>query len=220
MVTALIFDFDGLILDTESSMFETWREIYAEHGLEIPRVAWAKMLGSSADPDEAYEYLEQHLGAAVNRVELRDRRLTRELAILQDRGTMPGVRPLIEECRAAGISLAIASSSERAWVDEHLQRLDLRGDFTVVVCGDDVRKTKPAPDVYQRALDLLKLPVSQAIALEDSEHGVRAARAAGLFCIAVPNAVTKFATFDEANVLLDTLDGVRLRDVLAFSAEA
>jgi HAD superfamily hydrolase (TIGR01509 family) len=219
MIAALIFDFDGLILDTESSMFETWQEIYAEHNLEFPHQEWANMLGTSSDPQEAYAYLEQHLRAPVDRDQIRARRVARELAILRDRGPMPGIRPLIEECLTAGISLAIASSSEHAWVDEHLRRLDLSGDFSVVVCADDVLRTKPEPDLYLRALDLLQLSSAQAIALEDSEHGVRAARAAGLFCIAVPNEVTKVGTFTEADRVLDSLEGVRLRDILALASE-
>jgi HAD superfamily hydrolase (TIGR01509 family) len=213
-LSALIFDFDGLILDTESTLVQAWQEIYAIYGLTIPIEEWAVMLGQSADPSMAYEYLEAHLGHAVDRVVLRQRRLRRERELLLDQAPMPGVEALIREVKGKGIKLAVASSSEHAWVDDHLARLDLLSLFDTVVCADDVEATKPAPDLYLRALEELMLTAKRAIALEDSEHGVHAARAAGLFCIAVPNAITKTASFAKAHVVLESLEGIHLDDIL------
>lgn len=214
MIKALIFDFDGLILDTESSLFESWQEIFREHGLAIPLDDWAKMLGQSSDPPEAYRFLETKLDKVVDRLALRERRTHRELAMLQDQPTLPGVRELINEAKERDFALAVASSSEHDWVDTHLKRLDLMGYFDVVICSDDVSLTKPAPDLYIRALHDLGISSKHAIALEDSEHGVNAARAAGLVCIAVPNAITKTASFDQAQVVLNSLDGIGLDEIL------
>jgi HAD superfamily hydrolase (TIGR01509 family) len=214
LIKALIFDFDGLILDTESSLVTAWQEIYDEYNLVIPLDEWAGMLGQSADPPEAYEYLEAHLGEAVNRVGLKGRRIDRELAILEDQAPMPGVQALIQETNERGLLIAVASSSEHAWVDEHLDRLGLLQYFNVVICADDVEFTKPASDLYIRALHELGLGPEEAIALEDSEHGVSAARAAGLFCIAIPNAITQSASFEQANLILGTLEGFQLDDIL------
>ena len=214
MVRALIFDFDGLILDTESSLFEAWREIYREYGLEIPLDAWAQMLGQSSDPPEAYDFLEAMIDEELDREDLKERRIMRELDILQDQSALPGVRELICEAKEQGLVLAVASSSEHAWVDYHLERLELMGSFDVVICADDVPATKPAPDLYIRALNDLGLSSQDAIALEDSEHGVHAAHAAGLVCIAVPNAITKSASFDQAQIILESLDGIGLDDIL------
>jgi HAD superfamily hydrolase (TIGR01509 family) len=219
MIKGIIFDFDGLILDTESSLVEAWQEIYDEYGLTVPLTQWAKILGQSADPPQAYEYLEAHIREEVNREELKQRRITLELEILQGEDAMPGVRELIEESRGKALSLAIASSSEHAWVDDHLMRLGLLQSFDVIICADDVRLTKPAPDLYLRALQELGISPSETIALEDSEHGVNAARAAGLFCIAVPNAITRTAMFDHANVILETLKDVHLSDILRYAIE-
>ncbi len=219
-VKALIFDFDGLILDTESSMLQTWREIYQEHGLEISLEKWAKILGQSADPPEAYEFLEAHIGEGINREELRKRRNARELAILQHEPAMPGVASLIRESKDSGLSLAIASSSEHAWVDEHLHRLGLLQDFDAIVCADDVEATKPSPELYLLALKRLEISPQEAIVFEDSQHGVTAARSAGIYCIAVPNAVTSAASFDKANRVLESLDGIRLEDILELASRA
>ena len=218
-IKGIIFDFDGLILDTESSLVQAWQEIYDEYDLTVPLAQWVKMLGQSADPPQAYEFLEAHLGEEVNREGLKQRRLALELEILRTEDTLPGVRKLIQESKSEGLSLAIASSSEHAWVDEHLERLGLWPYFNVIICADDVQSTKPAPDLYLRAIQDLGLSPDEVIALEDSEHGVNAARAAGLFCIAVPNAITRTAKFDHANVILETLQGVPLSDILVYALE-
>jgi HAD superfamily hydrolase (TIGR01509 family) len=217
-LSALIFDFDGLILDTESSLVEAWQEIYQEYGLTVPITDWAKMLGKSADPPMAYDYLEAQIGKAVDRAALHRRRIRRERELLLDQSPMPGVEALIREAKGKGIKLAVASSSEHAWVDDHLARLNVLSVFDTVVCSDDVEATKPAPDLYLRVLEELSLSAEHAIALEDSEHGVCAARAAGLFCIAVPNAITKAASFAQAHVVLVSLEGISLDDVLRMAS--
>jgi HAD superfamily hydrolase (TIGR01509 family) len=219
IIKGIIFDFDGLILDTESSLVEAWQEIYNEYDLTVPLTQWAKMLGQSADPPQAYEYLEAHIGAEVDRAGLKQRRIALELEILRDEDTLPGVRKLIEESKGKGLLLAVASSSEHAWVDDHLKRLGLMQSFDAIVCADDVRLTKPAPDLYLHAVQDLGISPSETIALEDSEHGVNAAREAGLFCIAVPNAITKTASFDLANVILETLEDVHITDILGYALE-
>ncbi len=217
---ALIFDFDGLILDTESSLVAAWQEIFDEYDLKISLSKWARMLGQSSDPVQAYEYLERKIGFGVDRHALKERRVERELAILAGQEAMPGVAALIYEARAAGLSLAVGSSSEHEWVDGHLERLGLRDLFDVVVCAEDVLQTKPAPDIYLQVLQMLGVGSDTSVALEDSEHGVSAARAAGLFCIAVPNAITRAARFDHAQVVLQTLKDVGLNDIERFISGA
>ena len=217
---ALIFDFDGLILDTESSLVAAWQEIFDEYKLKISLSKWARMLGQSSDPVQAYEYLEKKLGFSVDRLALKERRVERELAILAGQEALPGVVALINEARAAGLSLAVGSSSEHEWVDGHLERLGLRALFDVVVCSEDVLRTKPAPDIYLQVLQDLGLESESAVALEDSEHGVSAARAAGLLCIAVPNEITRAARFDHAHVVLQNLEDVGLVDIERFISEA
>lgn len=215
MIRGLIFDFDGLILDTETPMRRSWCEIYEEAGLRVEDAVWAAMLGSSADPPEAYDVLDEHLGRAVDRNALRDRRLQRELTLLALERPLPGVLPLLRDARAEGLGLAVASSSERAWVHEHLAHHGLLDRFDAIVCAEDVAATKPAPDLFLRALDVLGLDASEAIVFEDSEHGVAAAKEAELFCVAVPNRVTRCLAFDQADLVVDALCNRSLIEYIA-----
>lgn len=220
MIKALVLDFDGLILDTETPFRESWQEIYAEHGLTVPPEAWAGLLGSSSDPPEAYELLEEHLARSVDRKEIHARRLARELELLETEPVMPGVRELIEEAKSLGLRLAIASSSERDWVVGHLTRLGLLEFFDAIVCSDDVERTKPAPDLYEKALEALGVRPEEAIAFEDSHHGVAAAKAAGIFTVAVPNEVTRHLGNPNADLIVDSIDQMPLsRYIAAASAD-
>lgn len=219
MIEAVILDFDGLILDTETPFRRSWEEIYDEHGLSVSPTVWARMIGSSADPAEAYALLERHLGRPVDRAALRDRRMTRELELLKHERAMPGVRGLIAQATAQGLRLAIASSSERGWVVGHLAGIELLEHFAVIVCAEDVAATKPAPDLYEAALGSLGVSADQAIAFEDSVHGVAAAKAAGLFCVAVPNRVTRHLSFPKADRVVDKLSRRSLGEAIR-AAEA
>jgi len=212
MIRALIFDFDGLILDTETPMYESWTEIYREAGLIVTEAQWAKLLGSSADPVEAYELLEAHLQRPLDRALLRERRRKRELELLAKERVPTGVRELIEQGRKCGLRLAVASSSDRGWVHELLQRHGLMTSFDVIVCAEDVRRTKPSPDLYLAALRKLNVRPKEAVAFEDSQHGVTAAKAAGLFCVAVPNRMTRHLEFPEADRVVSCLLGRTLRE--------
>jgi len=210
MIKALVLDFDGLILDTETPFRESWEEIYAEHGLTVTPETWASLLGSSSDPPEAYELLERHLSRSVDREAIHARRLKRELELLETEPVMPGVRELIEEARSRGLRLAIASSSERDWVIGHLERLGLIEHFDAIVCSDDVERTKPAPDLYRAALEALGVRPNEAIAFEDSVHGVASAKSAGIFTVAVPNEVTRHLGNPHADLFVDSIDAMSL----------
>jgi len=211
MIRALIFDFDGLILDTESPLRASWMEIYEQAGLQVDKRVWASMLGGSADPQEAYDLLEQHLKGPIDRDRIHTRRLLREREILAGKEVMPGVRELIAAAQELGLRLAVSSSSDRAWVLGHLEERGLLDEFDVVTCEEDVSETKPEPDLYLRSLERLDVRPEEGIAFEDSEHGVAAAKAAGLFCVAVPNAVTSCLTFAEADLVVSSLDVLSLQ---------
>jgi len=212
---ALVFDFDGLILDTETPLFESWKDIYREAGVTISVDYWASILGTSADPQEGYEILEQHLGHPIDRDALHERRMRREMELLKGETVLPGVVDMLRSGKRAGLSLAIASSSDRKWVTGHIDSLGLRSYFETVVCADDVAHTKPAPDLYRLAVERLGVSPSQAIAFEDSAHGVRAAVRAGLYCVAVPNRITQELDFGEADRIVDSLEACDLEELLS-----
>jgi HAD superfamily hydrolase (TIGR01509 family) len=212
VIRSLILDFDGLILDTETPMRDAWHELLKEYHLRVSEEDWARMLGSSEDPVEIYNVLEAHLGRPVDRGALRERRMIRELELLSENGVLPGVRELITEAKSIGLKLAVASSSDHAWVEGLLSRHALQLVFDVIVCSDDVERTKPFPDLYRTALERLNVLKTEAIAFEDSQHGVLAAKRAGLFCVAVPNDVTRCLSFADADLVVSRIDDRTIRE--------
>jgi HAD superfamily hydrolase (TIGR01509 family) len=212
-IKAIIFDFDGLILDTEITMYQAWQEIFQTYGLSLSIQEWAGFLGHSADPEEPYVALENYLQKPVDREAIRAKRILREIELLLSQKALPGVEPLIHEAKCSGLQLAIASSSDRYWVRKHLARLDLIHYFDILKCAEDVTHTKPYPDIYNAVLVALGIAPGEAIALEDSLNGVKAAKAAGIFCIAIPNRITKHVPIKEADVVLDSLIGISLVDL-------
>ncbi len=213
MIRALIFDFDGLILDTESPDYHTWREVYEEHGCELPLETWAAAIGSMGlfDP---YADLEVRAGRTVEREEIRSRRRARNLELIHAQSPLPGVLDYLDAASALGLRLGIASSSPRAWVEGHLDRLQLLTRFDSLVCGDEVARVKPDPELYLRALDALGVAAHEALALEDSAHGLRAAHGAGIRCVAVPNPLTRHLPLVEAALRLESLAELTLTAAL------
>ena len=210
---ALIFDFDGLILDTETPLKVSWESIYEQYGLTVAAEEWAGLLGAYADPPQAYDLLEKHLDRPVDRDALRSERLRHELELLAHEDVLPGVRRLIAEARDRGVRLAVASSSDRTWVEGHLARLGLRPSFDAVLCAEDVAQTKPAPDLYISALEGLGVSAVDAIALEDSVHGAQAAKRAGLVCVVIPNRVTRHLPNPHADLILESLSDTTLNSL-------
>ncbi|MDJ0752867.1 MAG: HAD-IA family hydrolase [Ardenticatenaceae bacterium] len=214
MFDAVIFDFDGLILDTESSSVEAWSEIYREFDLEFPVDRWLENVGSM-DTFDALAYLESHLDRPVNREEVYQSVRQRDQEIIAQRGPMAGVLDRLAEAKTLGLKMAIASSSPARWLNYHLPRLGLMFEFDAVRTSTDVdNRTKPDPAVYLAACAAVKVDPSRAVALEDSLHGVIAAQEAGMKAVAVPNAVTKQLDFSQADLILNSLEEMTIADIL------
>jgi HAD superfamily hydrolase (TIGR01509 family) len=214
VIRALIFDFDGLILDTESPDYQSWQEIYQAYGCPIPMHEWARWIGtvSAFDP---YGYLEERLGRPVDRAAIRARRRARFDELMADQSLLPGVIEYVLEAKRLGLKTGIASSAPRDWIVSHLGPLGLESLFDRIRCSDDVGHTKPDPAVYRAALEALGVRARQAIALEDSSNGVLAAKRAGLYCVAVPNALTRELDLSRADLQLGSLAEMPLADLLA-----
>jgi|SRR5690606_13427588 HAD superfamily hydrolase (TIGR01509 family) len=210
VLRAVIFDFDGLILDTESPEYLTFVEMYREHGAELPLREWARVVGCSDSDFDPYAYLEKCTGKKLDRETLERRRRQRHLALIETKGVMPGVRDVLNQARSLGWKIGLASSSAREWVENHLSRLGLRPYFQCICTREDVERTKPDPALYRRALHCLGVEPSEAVALEDSPNGALAAKRAGLKCIVVPNDVTRRFDFGEVDLRLDSLEELDL----------
>jgi HAD superfamily hydrolase (TIGR01509 family) len=127
---------------------------------------------------------------------------------------LPGVFDYLVAARQLELKTAVASSSARKWVMDHVNRFGIGGHFDAIVCREDVKRTKPDPDLYLTALQRLEVRPDEAIALEDSSNGIHAAKAAGLFCVAVPNPLTADLDLTEADLSLLSLEAMSLRDLL------
>lgn len=195
---AVIFDFDGLMVDTETPAYAAWSSIYIEHGVSLSLHDWVLCVGTDGGFDPV-QHLQTLLGRELDRMALFAEKERRKSLVCQRLGPRPGLLAKLDEAAQLGLPLAVASSSAADWVVPHLERLHLRPRFAAVVTRDDVKRVKPFPDLYLRAAAQLQLTPSQVLVFEDSEPGVRAARAAGMRCIAVPGPITRHLAFVEAS---------------------
>ncbi len=215
MIRALIFDFDGLILDTEESEFQSWQEIFAEHNAHLPLAMWATCIGSGAEAFDVYAYLEERVGQEVQREEIVKRRHIRNQELLALKTVLPGVEAYISDAKRLGLKLAVASSSSRAWVTGHLARLNLLAYFDYLRCGDEVQHKKPDPELYLDVLKKFGITGKEAIVLEDSPNGIRAGQAAGIFSVAIPNVVTGQLPLEHADLRLSSMAAMPLEKLIA-----
>jgi len=207
-VRAFLFDFDGLILDTELASRAGWELLYREHGHELPTDLWATLVGTTHAPWNPMDHLEELVGEPLEREALNERRYAHEIALIEAEELRPGIEEYLASARRHGLKRAIVSSSTRRWVDMHLERLEEAvGWDAIYTADDDPARAKPSPTLYLEALQALGVDASEAVAFEDSPNGVRAAKAAGIFCIAVPNDVTRDLGLEEAgaDLVLDSL---------------
>jgi HAD superfamily hydrolase (TIGR01509 family) len=207
-VRAFLFDFDGLILDTEHAARAGWQHLYREHGHELPTDLWATLVGTTHAPWNPMEHLEELVGGPLERETLNERRRTHELALIEAEELRPGIADYFAAARQRGLKRAIVSSSNRGWVDMHLERLEETVGWDAICTADrDRARAKPSPTLYLEALELLEVTAAEAVAFEDSPNGVLAAKAAGIFCVAVPNEVTRDLGLEAAgaDLVLDSL---------------
>ncbi|HEX3807924.1 MAG TPA: HAD-IA family hydrolase [Gaiellaceae bacterium] len=205
-VRAFLFDFDGLILDTETASRAGWEWLYRQLGHELPPEKWALMVGT-VDGWDIWGNLEQLHGEPLDRETLNERRYAHELSILEAEELRPGIAEYLEAAERLGLKRAIVSSASRHWIDMHLERLERAIGWDAIVTADhDAERAKPRPTLYLEALDELGVAPDEAVAFEDSPNGATAARAAGIYVVGIPNAVTKdLGLADAADIVLDSL---------------
>ena len=215
MIRAVIFDFDGLIVDTETADLQSWQEIFREYGQELSLERWALNVGRAEGIDIAGD-LRQLVGQTLDPESLRARRRARNIELAEAQPVLPGIRDRIAEARAMDVKLGVASSSRRDWVEGHLARLRLIADFHAIRCRDhpDVGVGKPDPTVYLAVLRALGVAADEAIALEDSSSGVQAAQTAGIFTVAVPNDITRRMGDAGADLTLESLASMPLAEIV------
>ncbi len=213
VIRALVFDFDGLILDTEEPVYRSWLEVYQAHGEELPFEKWVQIIGSTTAGFHPQYHLEERLGRPLPQ-EVLDRRIGRRTELVLANALLPGVVQHLDAARELGLKLGVASSSTADWVRGHLARLGILDRFECLRCRDHVPNAKPDPDLYLAVLECLGVRPQDAVAIEDSPHGVTAAKRAGMRCVAVPNSITAKLDLTHADVTLTSLADLTLRQLL------
>ena len=217
-IRAILFDFDGLILDTETALVDVWKTIYTDYGCDFPLDLWSQNIGfwgnAKFDPaTHLHELTEGLAGCGVPSTAATTRRAHGSSSV--DRSGR-ACRTIWRRARRLGLRLAVASSSPRRYVESHLTRLGLVHHFERIITADDVPpgRGKPHPDIYLKALEALGVNASEAVALEDSPAGVAAAHAAGIYVVAVTNPTTTQLEHEDANLRLSSLADLPLQTLL------
>jgi HAD superfamily hydrolase (TIGR01509 family) len=210
MIRALIFDFDGLILDTETPLIDAYAEVHAEHGVPFDRRAFVRSVGHADYAFDPWHGFSPHADRAA--LEL-TRRARKDAAMLRQ-PILPGIGALLDAARARDLRVGLASNSGHDWCEEHLRRLGLHDRFQFFACRGDAPSPKPEPDLYKLVLNRFGLRGAEAIAFEDSHTGSLAAKRANLWVVACPNVSTAHHDFSHAHLKVNSLAEVTLDALL------
>jgi HAD superfamily hydrolase (TIGR01509 family) len=203
-----IFDFDGLILDTESPRYSAWQELFNQYGCFLTYKEWVKVIGSGPSNFDPGKYLNSLTHLNLDQKKMLEFVDSRTDQLMENAELLPGVKQFLETAAANKIPLSIASSSSAEWVSGHLEHHDLRGYFRSVFTSRDVEKVKPDPGLYLLAAQSLQLPVESILAFEDSPNGIKAAKRAGLRCVTVPNSITREMDLGEADLVVNSMSEI------------
>ena len=214
MIRALIFDFDGLILETEEPVYQSWQEIFQEYGCTFTFDLFSAHIGTTDWAFNPLVELESQVGKPLPGREIHQRQQAREMELVLKRSILPGVLDYLESAKAMGLNIGLASSSECAWVTGHLSRLGLIDYFDSIKGSDDVQNTKPDPELFLTSINDLGVSPDQAVVFEDSVNGIIAAKKAGLQCVWVPNILTNRLSTDLADMRLKSLEDMPLFKLL------
>lgn len=204
-IRAFLFDFDGLILDTETASRAGWRWLYAQHGQRLPDDLWSTVVGTHGSWN-VMDHLEELVGEPIDRESWNERRFQHELTLLEAEELRPGILDYLAFAQERRLKRAIVSSASRRWIDMHLERLEQTVGWDAIITADrDSARAKPNPTMYLEALEVLGLSAAEAIVFEDSPNGIRAGKAAGIFVVGIPNEVTREYGLEEADLVLESL---------------
>ncbi|MCD7035199.1 HAD family hydrolase [Metabacillus sp. GX 13764] len=213
MIKAVVFDFDGLIMDTESREYEALQEIFKEHESDLPLSVWGKGIGTHSGFDP-FTYLEEQIEQKLDRDELRKNWMSRFEESIAKEKALPGVEGYLAAAKELGLKIGLASSSRYDWVSRHLKHIGLFEHFECIKTADDVEKVKPDPALYLEAAACLGVKPEECLAFEDSVNGSMAAKAAGMKCVIVPNSVTKELEFKDFDHRLESMAEMELEALL------
>jgi HAD superfamily hydrolase (TIGR01509 family) len=210
---AIVFDFDGLIVDTEGPGFISWSELYERFGQKLTLDDWRHATGYVGGFDPGL-HLEKLLGHKLDWGDLAPARESRNWELTLHQSTLPGIERLMVDACNRSIKVGVASNSGFGWVDQGLERLGLRHFAEAIVTRDMVVNPKPAPDVYLKAVQTLQADPYYCVALEDSEPGSRAAKAAGMQVVAIPNQFSERQDLSVADLIVPSAESLSIERLL------
>ncbi|MEK4357513.1 HAD family hydrolase [Paenibacillus sp. FSL M7-1455] len=214
MIKALIFDFDGLIVDTETPAYHAFCKIYKEYGKELPLEMYARCVGTSFEFFNPYTYLAELLEQAGDAERIRKQVDVCYRELLKDVQPRPGVVSYLQEAKRLGLRVCIASSSYYNWIEPYLDKFSLHGYFEFVNTADLVKKVKPDPELYQLSLQKLEIRPEEAVSFEDSLNGFIAAKQAGVRTVIVPNEMTTTFSFEGYDLKIPDMEAMPLNELI------
>jgi len=213
MIKAVIFDFDGLIVDTETTWYEAFREVFREnHKIELDLVGYSECIGTGNEV--LYRYFQKIAGTSVNCELLEEQAAVRYHTMMEAPELREGVKEYLDAALKNNLKIALASSSSKQWVHTYLERLNIIDYFEVINTKDDVRNIKPDPELYYKTLGDLGLSPKEAVVFEDSLNGLSAAKKAGIRCVIVPNNVTRNLKFENFDDRIESMGEITLHSLL------
>ncbi|PYF08525.1 HAD family hydrolase [Ureibacillus chungkukjangi] len=205
MIKALIFDFDGTIIDTETAWYITFRDAYKTHGVDLTLEQYSQCLGTSLHSFNPYTHLKTHHNLPIDLEEFKQLVQQQHTEMMIKERVRPGILQLLETAKSQGLKIGLASSSERSWIDKFVKLHGIENYFECYCTADTVKKVKPDPELYLQALEKLGVEASEAIAIEDSPNGARAAVAAGIPTVVIKNDITNQLPFSEGHHTIESL---------------
>ncbi|MCM3389166.1 HAD family hydrolase [Ureibacillus chungkukjangi] len=205
MIKALIFDFDGTIIDTETAWYITFRDAYKTHGVDLTLEQYSQCLGTSLHSFNPYTHLKTHHNLPIDLEEFKQLVQQQHTEMMIKERVRPGILQLLETAKSQGLKIGLASSSDRTWIDKFVKLHGIEDYFECYCTADTVKNVKPDPELYLQALEKLGVEASEAIAIEDSPNGARAAVAAGIPTVVIKNDITNQLPFSEGHHTIESL---------------
>ncbi|WP_236341301.1 HAD family hydrolase [Paenibacillus plantiphilus] len=214
---AVIFDFDGLIIDTETAWYQAFEDVFRDNDVEFPLEVFVKCIGT--DDTLLNQFIAENIGIEnmeiIKSLANENHKTKMETIVIRD-----GVKDYLTLAKALGLKIGLASSSSRQWVEGYLKELQIIDYFQVIKTRDDVANIKPDPALYLTALQALNVSANEAIAFEDSANGATAAALAGIKCVIVPNEVTRNIEFGHYDLRIESMSDMSLQQVISYLERA
>ena len=208
-IKGIVFDFDGMILGTETPELKSYESTYQEYGIPFPIKEYEKNIGSVLNDNSPIQYLAIILdGDKILQPKFRHKLNNLKSHLIVKEHVPPVGLDYLKETTSLGLRIGLASSLDSTWINYRINRLGLRKHFYCILTKDDVKKVKPFPDIYLLPLSRLGLSNSEFVVLEDSPNGVSAAKSAQLLTIAIPNQTTNSFNLENADIVLNSLSDI------------